>query len=39
MALDIYATFEGKMTCAFKNEARNFRNFDPSTRKSQKFPF
>ena len=37
MALNIDATFERKLTCAFKNEIRNFTNFDPSTRKSQKF--
>ena len=27
MALNIDATFEGKMTCAFKNHMRNFANF------------
>ena len=37
MALNIDATFEGKLTCAFKNGMRNLTNFDPSTQKSQKF--
>ena len=37
MALNIDATFEGKLTCAFKNDIRNLANFDPSTQKSQKF--
>ena len=36
-ALSIDATFEGKLTCAFKNDIRNLANFDPSTQKSQKF--
>ena len=27
MALKINAKFEGKLTCAFKNEVRNFTNF------------
>ena len=31
MALNIDATFEGKLTCAFKNDMRNLTNFDPST--------
>ena len=37
MALNIDATFEGKLTCAFKNDMRNLTNFDLSTQKSQKF--
>ena len=39
MALNTNATFEGKLTCAFKNDMRNLTNFDPSTGKSQKFAF
>ena len=31
MALNIYAKFEGKLTCAFKNDMRNFANFHQST--------
>ena len=31
MALNIDATSEGKLTCAFKNDMRNLMNFDPST--------
>ena len=27
MALNIEATFEGKLTCAFKNNMRNLANF------------
>ena len=27
MALNIGATFEGKVTCAFKNDMRNLANF------------
>ena len=30
MALSIDATFEGKMTCAFKNDMRNLANFPQS---------
>ena len=37
MALNIDATFEGKLTFAFKNDIRNFTNFELSTQKSQKF--
>ena len=33
MALDIDVTFEGKLTCAFKNDMRNLTNFDLSTGK------
>ena len=39
MALNIDAKYEGKLTCAFKNEMRNLTNVDLSTRKSQKFAF
>ena len=31
------AKFEEKLTCRFKMDTRNLTNFDPSTRKSQKF--
>ena len=31
MALNIDAKFEGKMTCAFKNDMRNLANFYQST--------
>ena len=31
------AKFEVKPTCQFKIDMRNLTNFDPSTRKSQKF--
>ena len=37
MAQDIDAAFEGKLTCAFKNDMRNSTNFHLSTQKSQKF--
>ena len=30
MALNIDAKFEGKMTCAFKNDMRNLANFHQS---------
>ena len=30
--------FEEELTCCFKIDTRNLTNFDPSTRKSQKFP-
>ena len=30
MALNIDATFEGKLTCAFKNDMRNLVNFQQS---------
>ena len=29
--------FEEKLTCQFKIDMRNLTDFDPSTRKSQKF--
>ena len=32
-----YAKFEKKLTCQFKIDMRNLTNFDPRTRKSQKF--
>ena len=31
------AKFEEELTCQFKIDMRNLMNFDPSTRKSQKF--
>ena len=31
MALNIDATFEGKLTCAFKNNMRNLANFHQTT--------
>ena len=31
------AEFEVELTCQFKTDMRNVTNFDPSTRKSQKF--
>ena len=31
------AKIEEKFTCQFKIDMRNLTNFDPSTRKSQKF--
>ena len=31
------AKFEEELTCNFKIDMRNFTNFDPDTRKSQKF--
>ena len=31
------ARFEEELTCQFKIDMRNLTNFDPSTRKSQKF--
>ena len=31
------AKFEKDLTCQFKIDMRNLTNFDPSTRKSQKF--
>ena len=33
------AKFEEKLTCRFKIDMVNLTNFDPSTRKSQKFAF
>ena len=31
------AKFQDELTCQFKIDMRNLTNFDPSTRKSQKF--
>ena len=31
------AKFEEKLTCRLKTDMRNFKNFDPSTQKFQKF--
>ena len=31
--------FEDELTCQFKIDMRNLRNFDPSTRKSPKLSF
>ena len=31
------AKFKEELTCRFKIDMRNLTNFDPSTRKSQKF--
>ena len=31
------AKFEEELTCCFKTDMRNLTNFDPSTKKSQKF--
>ena len=36
MTLNIDATFEGKLTCAFKNVMRNLANFHQSTFESLK---
>ena len=36
MALKIDTKFEGKLTCASKNDIRNFANFHQSTFKSLK---
>ena len=32
------AKFGKELTCCFKIDIRNLTNFDPSTRKSKKFP-
>ena len=37
MAMKNEAKFEKELTCQFKIDMRNLTNFDPSTRKSQKF--
>ena len=39
MVLNIDATFERKLICVSKIDMTNLTNFDPSTRKSQKFAF
>ena len=36
MAMNIDATFEGKLTCAFKNDMRNLANFHQSMFESLK---
>ena len=36
MALNLDAKFEGKLTCAFKNDMRNLANFHQSTFESVK---
>ena len=36
MALNIDTTFEGKLTCAFKNDMRNYSNFHQSKFESLK---
>ena len=36
MALNIDATFEGKLTCTFKNDMRNLANFHQSMFKGLK---
>ena len=36
MALNIHATFEGKLTCAFKNDRGNLANFHQSKFESLK---
>ena len=36
MALIIYATFEGKLNCAFENDMRNLANFHHSMFESLK---
>ena len=36
MVLNIDATFEGKLTCGFKNDTRNLANFHQSTFESLK---
>ena len=37
MAMKNDEKLEQKLTCQFKTDMNNLRNFDPSTRKSQKF--
>ena len=37
MALKNDGKFEEELTCRFKIDMTNLTNFDPSTRKSQKF--
>ena len=37
MAMKNEVKFEEELTCQFKIDMRNLTNFDPSTRKSQKF--
>ena len=35
MTMNIDAKFEEELTCRFKIDSSNLRNFDPSTQKSQ----
>ena len=37
MAMKNDTKFEEELNCQFKIDKKNFTNFDPSTRKSQKF--
>ena len=37
MTMNNDAKFEEELTCRFKIDMRNLTNFDPSTRKSQRF--
>ena len=37
MKMKNYTKFEQELTCQLKIAMRNLTNFDPSTRKSQKF--
>ena len=37
MAMKNYTKFEKELTCQLKIDMMNLTNFDPSTRKSQKF--
>ena len=39
MALNIDATFEGNLTCTFKNDMRNLANFHQSMLKSKNWDF
>ena len=39
MALNIDAKFEGKLTCASKNDMRNLASFHQSTQKCQNWDF
>ena len=39
MTMKNYAKFEKELTRHFKVDMRNLMNFNPSTRKSQKFSF
>ena len=39
MAIKNDTKFEEELTCQFKTDMRSLTNFDPSTRRSQKFAF
>ena len=39
MTIENDAKFEDELTCQFKIDTMNLKNFDLSTRKSQKFAF